>query len=322
MTAEKLPITPSESEVSCIVAEYLNCEAQSVRRFSMGLFHYVFDVQTKGGKRIIVRISTPVNRDYLRGGLYWNEKLRPLGVPLPKVLAHDLRGERPFVILERLAGVDLNDCYTKLSAEQKQSLACQIVEIQRHVSTLPEAKGYGFAFSYEDKTLSQTSNWLQVLIKHLDRSRGWINQTKLCDENHVDRVQAALEGHHNYFDNVPPSPFLGDITTKNVIMEEGRLSGIVDVDDLAFGDSLLTLGLTEMSLLSSGWSTDYIGYWKESLAIGSDQEEALRLYTAMFCVCFMGELGMTFNRDESPSVSPDKVGDLEGILESLLEVGS
>ena len=39
---------------------------------------------------------------------------------------------------------------------------------------------------------------------------------------------------------VPPLPFLDDLTTKNVLVDGGRLSGVVDVDVVCFGDPLAT----------------------------------------------------------------------------------
>lgn len=45
----------------------------------------------------------------------------------------------------------------------------------------------------------------------------------------------------SYTSEVKPTPFLDDTTTKNVIINDGKLSGIVDVDYVNFGDHLLTL---------------------------------------------------------------------------------
>ena len=65
-----------------------------------------------------------------------------------------------------------------------------------------------------------------------------------------------------YFSAVRPTAFLGDITTKNVLVHEGKLSGIVDVDEICYGDPLFVVGLTHMALLAMGADTDYTTGWR------------------------------------------------------------
>ena len=60
-----------------------------------------------------------------------------------------------------------------------------------------------------------------------------------------------------------------------MIINKGKLSGIVDVDGACFGDKLYTVALTKMSLLSSKDNLDYIDYWCEELNISEEQYKAL-----------------------------------------------
>ena len=54
----------------------------------------------------------------------------------------------------------------------------------------------------------------------------------------------------DYLSKVSPTAFLDDTTTKNVIVsEKGELSGICDLDEMCFGDTLHSLAITKMSLL-------------------------------------------------------------------------
>jgi hypothetical protein len=95
---------------------------------------------------------------------------------------------------------------------------------------------------------------------------------------------------------VRPRPFLDDTTVKNVLVHEGRFRGIVDVDELGFGDSLLVIGLTRTALLSRGLDCDYTDSWCEALALTEEQHEVVRFYTALYGVVFLSEQGEAFNR--------------------------
>ena len=115
-----------------------------------------------------------------------------------------------------------------------------------------------------------------------------------------------------------PTCFLDDITTKNVIINNGVLSGIVDVDSLAFGDSLLTVALTKVSLLSSGYDTEYTDYWTERLDLDTKQKKALDLYSAIFCLDFLSEEGQVFNKKKSTNVNSKRVNVLINLLNKIL----
>jgi aminoglycoside phosphotransferase (APT) family kinase protein len=134
---------------------------------------------------------------------------------------------------------------------------------------------------------------------------------------YADRTRQLLCSYTSYFSAVGPTPFLDDITTKNVIVHQGRLSGIVDVDQICFGDSLLTIGLTRMALMADSFDLDYIEHWMDLLKLDSQQRRIVNAYTLLFCVVFMSELGERFNRAEAKDIDLTRYVHLESIFERL-----
>jgi hypothetical protein len=122
---------------------------------------------------------------------------------------------------------------------------------------------------------------------------------------------------NEYFKNLSKTPFLGDITTKNVLVYEGRLSGIVDVDEMCYGDPLFTIGLTNMALLNMEADTKYIDFWLDEIRASDIQRKAVTFYTLLFCADFMGEQGMKFDNDNNVRVDPDSVKRLSLIFDRL-----
>ena len=114
----------------------------------------------------------------------------------------------------------------------------------------------------------------------------------------VSAAQAAL-------DCLPSTAFLHDTTTKNVIVSpEGRFSGIVDVDDLCFGDPRYVVALTLAALLASGGPIDYVDAWMRLASFRDDY--IFRLYVAMFIVDLMSEHGQVFNGNQTRSNPGDR----------------
>ena len=120
-------------------------------------------------------------------------------------------------------------------------------------------------------------------------------------------------------DALPPVPFLHDTTTKNVIVTpEGSFSGIVDVDDLCFGDPRYVVALTLASLMVFGVATHYVDAWMNAADYLNDR--IFRLYVALFLVDFMSEHGQEFNGHVLPSSADCRNRSLHVFAESLRRI--
>jgi hypothetical protein len=135
--------------------------------------------------------------------------------------------------------------------------------------------------------------------------------------SYVDRATRTLSRYGAYFESVRPVPFLDDTTTKNVLVEQGRLTGIVDVDQLCFGDPLLTVGLTQTALLANGLDVDYVQHWMNLLRLNKQLRQVVDAYSLLFCVDFMSELGQRFNKENQPEIDVEKLARLELVFETL-----
>lgn len=308
--------TPTETDAAILVEPAVGEAASRVARFATGLANYVYDVVTVGGSRVVVRMN--VLPEGLAGANRWLTRLRALGVPVPRVLYADLEAKLtpfPALVLEHLPGVDLGEVLPSLSPVEKRAIAAEVVAAQQRVHTLPPGAGYGYVADAARPFPHRA--WRAVVAASLARSRARIEQGGVFDPEHVTRLEARLHGWDHYLAGVRPVAFLDDTTTKNVLVHEGRLSGIVDVDVVCYGDPLWTVALTRMALLSDDHDLDYLWAWCELADIGQDQRAVLDFYTAVFCVDFMSEVGQTFNRETAVAADPVWVNRLEGIYSHL-----
>ena len=151
--------TPSVRDAADVIRSRLGLEPVETQRFPTGLCHHVFSVTASDQQKCVVRIATPKTKRLLAGGVYWNEFLRPIGVPLPRIVATGLEPseiEFPFVVLEQLPGTDLSQIYLTLTSAEKLEIVSEVVRIREKVSALPEAGGFGFAYSYEEPPAYRT----------------------------------------------------------------------------------------------------------------------------------------------------------------------
>jgi aminoglycoside phosphotransferase (APT) family kinase protein len=236
------------------------------------------------------------------GAVHLSGLLRPRGVPFPEILAENTKGELPWLVLQRLPGRDLGGVMADLTGAQLERTAISVSRAQAITAKTASAGRYGYAVLPEQ---APYSTWSQVLEANLDRSRRRIASARLFDPTLVDVVQTALGVRRERVDQIEPGPFLHDTTTKNVIVTpDGNFSGIVDVDDLCFGDPRYPAALTLVVLLAYGGPTEYVSAWLRHAEKPDDP--TFRLYVALFLLDLMAEHGQVFNGNERPSIPKDR----------------
>jgi GNAT superfamily N-acetyltransferase len=161
-------------------------------------------------------------RKNLEGSVFWDRELTPLKLPTARILHHDLAAEFPYTILEHIKGADLGRLFSSLTPNVRRQIAHSLAEIQSRVAALPRAQGFGYGFSFSDPRLRES--WRAILDEQLDRARQWIRSVGVASESHVERVSRELTKIRGYLDDVVPTPFLHDTTTKNVLVTEGGLA--------------------------------------------------------------------------------------------------
>jgi aminoglycoside phosphotransferase (APT) family kinase protein len=284
-----------------------------VKRFTTGARHHVFDIGFQGRPPVVVRIGDPSARAEMEGAVYLSGLLRPRGVPLPAILAANVHAECPWLVLERLPGTDLGAIIAGVSDTQLDRIAAGVAQAQAITARTGTAERYGYAVRPEQ---APHFAWSQVLDAHLARSQRRITAARLFDAGLVDRVQRQLSMMRDPIDRVAPTPFLHDTTTRNVIVRpDGGLSGIVDVDDLCFGDPRYPAALTMAVLMAQGVPVGYVKAWLRHA--GHKEDRVFWLYVSAFLLDLMSEHGQVFNGNEPPS-TPDARSSLRLAFEACI----
>lgn len=299
MTAEN---APDEALAGALASAATGSRPVQVKRFGTGSHHHVFEFSFANRAPVVVRLNTEQGMAAMIGASKLSRLLRPLGVPLPEIIAADLGLPFPHLVLQRLSGTDLRFIVRTLSASRLEAIAKEVAKAQRIAAGTGSAGRYGYAVETAD---APRERWSEVLQDNLHRSRTRITAAGLFDLGAVDAVAALVARLTAQLDRQPAIPFLHDTTTKNVIATpEGEFSGIVDVDDLCFGDPRYVTALTLASLIVLGSSTYYVEAWMKLAEFEDDK--VFRLYVALFLVDFMSEHGQAFNGNQQPSSAEDR----------------
>lgn len=286
-------ISPSEAIAAAVVTAMTNEKVLSAIRMTTGDQYFVFDVKTINSEYVIRMTDVSHKKNFI-SAIYWQEKLIPLGIPLAKFIKSDLKGDYsqfPALLMKRLPGDDLCNVYSNLTDSDKKNLAKEIIEIQSKTKLLPDGSGYGISASYEQ--MPESNSWYDFLMDRLLLFKDIIRKNAVFDGNEVIKVISIAKDMKKELHLIPAKPFLWDASERNVIIYKGKITGIVDVDDVCFGDPLFVLGLTYVALENEGHDTLYADYWTEALQLDSKAQCRLEFYRLFYSVVFMRKHSMT-----------------------------
>ena len=277
-------------------------KANSIQRCSAGIANYVFIVSAESGKYVL-RCSA--QKDAYKETIRCLHVLSACHIPIPTVIAEGSSDGFDYLILSYIEGDDIGNVYSELTDEQKRQIAREVIAIQKKVSELP--------VEYDEKW-----NWNNEISDMLDRANHRIGINRHFDVRKVESVRTIQEEMWSYFDNIHPAYYLDDISTKNLLISNGKVSGVIDIDWLVPGDVLTFIAMTRVALLNMEMDTKYADYLLDELHPGTEEYRAYTFYCLMYCVDFMGERGMQF-LDKKIPVNQTVIDRLNGIFDMLLE---
>ncbi len=128
---------------------------------------------------------------------------------------------------------------------------------QAVVAELPHRGRYGYAARPEAAPLT---SWIELLHNHLARNRASMIPLDADAAEVLETCAALLSQVSPELDALPLTAFLPDTSTKNVIVtDDGKFSGIVDVDELCYRDPRQVAALT-LASMSRGTSEGSVVY--------------------------------------------------------------
>lgn len=289
--------------ISEIFFSCFNKIPQETERCAIGIGNNVYIVKCDDNKYIL-RCSGDKNA--YEDTVYWLKRLFALNIPVPKVLFCGQYQKYSYLILNYIEGKDIGLVYCGLTAEEKKKIAKDVIAIQRKVSRLTL------------ENIDDEWSWADFVDNILERAEKLIVQNGYFDVQKVTRLREQKVCLEKYFSAVKPVAYLDDISTKNLLIHNGRISGIIDVDWIGTGDDLTFIALTYVALLNMDCETDYVEYLLKERGCTASEMKAFCFYSMMYCVDFMGERGTQFG-DKRIEVSDEIIKRLNQIYEMLWE---
>lgn len=269
-----------------VVAELLGVAVTAVRPMqpeaSTGR---AFAITLGDGRAVVAKLSQP---GHSVAPMARNlEVLGGLGVPAPRVLgAGSWDGDPPreVLVMSKLPGRDLRQVMPVMTRDQLSVLAREVIGIQGVVAGLPVHGDCGYVAIGEPGRRS----WLDV-VRHPNTYR-YADPLPPDTVTLAPRLWQLIDAAAERLARVRPVCFLDDLTTKNVLIDGGRLSGVVDFDWICQGDPRFHLGLTTAAVVTvehARWGGHYVSELVRAAGLAAEDQRFIDLYTALFLINFL-----------------------------------
>ncbi len=276
-----------KQQVMMLISDILGIQPLTATHMTFGHNSITYDIRLPN-RNVILRTN---KNTHVFAKTEWNLTiLAQLGLPVPHVLATDVTQEKyPFayMMLEKIPGRDLRYELPTMTHAQMTRVAEQTVTFQHKVATLPLGNGFGYVPIGEQ---SAFSSWIELLQYEMNKS------THNASNEFIDRWSTRLTHIFSRFEpylaQVQPTCFLDDVTTKNVIVLNGELQGLVDFDCVCYGDPLWMIGLTKTAIVSD-IGTEALFYADELCRIWGltdEQRNIVNFYAVIHALEFMERL--------------------------------
>ena len=298
-----------------IILKHFKKNAEKIERMTLGLDNEVFSVQVDD-LNYIVRLN---KRESLKGSSKYIPIFKSEDIKVPEIIAEDYSKELiPYnwQILSKIEGVDIDKVISILNEEQLKSIAEKIADIIKKLIVLPTNGLFGYVGVNEEKCEKSLNKFLEtMLIKIKERNL----KTKVLKKEYIKIFEKILKKYETYFTDSQSQFYFDDMSSKNVMIFDGKFNGLVDLDGVSYGDFLDVVGRIKASWYGTKYGNFYTNAVMDNLNLDDNQRKMVTVWALLNRIWWQSEIGIQFNKNTSTNIDSGKVKKGNMVINELIK---
>jgi aminoglycoside phosphotransferase (APT) family kinase protein len=279
-------------------------EPLKITKKTVGICNEVFEIEFEN-ESYILRMNE--EKKYLYGTHKFLPIFQKLQITTPTIIAEDYSKKQfsfCYQILSKIEGQDLGIAIHEISENNLKLIASEISNIFDKFNSLPLEDTFGEITGLDEEKY----NNLTEIIENQKRTILERNEkTKVIDEETIDILNNIINNYQNYFLQVKPKLYYDDICSKNVMINNGEFSGLVDLDFLMKGDYLESIGRIIASWYGKKHEEIYINEIIKLQKLDETQQKIVKMYAILNLIYWTSEEGIQFNGNSSEEINWENV---------------
>lgn len=297
-----------------IVQKYLGETITHIERLKIGICNEVFLISTSQWKMVL-------RMNQKNDALLWTENhtklFQSLEIPVPKIIFSDYSQETfPYnlQIIEYIDWVDLGLVIESLSPKELKNIASEVVNIFNKLATVPTNGKFGWI---EIDNSQLMDSWWDIMKADVIEPRNAL--TGVVGNELIEKEKELYKSCLPYFNTVKSTLFYDDITSKNILIKDGKFVGLVDLDCLMCGDPLETIGSIKASWFGTVYGDIYTKSIEDGLWLNAEQRKMVTAYAILNRTLWLSEIWIKFNENTTSEIDWKKVEENKNIINNLYE---
>jgi aminoglycoside phosphotransferase (APT) family kinase protein len=313
-TKEKPQSKLHEQAVKRIVLHHFGKEPEKIEKMDVGLDNEVYSIQV-GSNEYILRLNS---RDSLKGSSKFIPLFKSKGIKVPDIIAEDYSKKvvpYNWQIMTKIKGRDLGRIISSLTEEQLRDIAKEIAMIAKKLLTIPTNGKFGYVGVTEEK-LKPSLN--EVVQEMLDDIKERNEKTGVVKDEYIQIFEKLLKEYESYFRQAPSQFYFDDMNYKNVMIQNGKFNGLVDLDGVSYGDFLEGIGRIMANWYGTKHGDFYTKEVMDNLGLNKDQRKIVTMWALLNRIYWQSEIGIQFNANTSTKIDSKLVDEGNARIDNLI----
>ena len=289
-----------------------------ISRKTIGMCNEVYELKFSTDS-FILRMNQ--EKEWIYGTHKFLPLFQRLNIKTPRIVAEDYsKKDFPFCyqILTKLKGKDLGLVINELNPSNLKEIAREVSDIFDKFNSLPHAEDFGMMTGLNEEKHDSLWEGIENHTKTILQR----NQTSNVIDNEIMEIrQKILSDYKPYFLALKPKLYYDDICSKNVMIHEGKFSGLVDLDFLIKGDYLEAIGRMKADWYGEEAGELYIREIIRLQQLDTFQQKIIVVYAILNLILWTSEEGIRFNGNSTGEVNwanvENKRRKIMGLYESI-----
>lgn len=271
-----------------------------ITRKTIGICNEVYELHYETNSYIL-RMNK--EKEWIYGTHKFLPLFQRLNIKVPTLISEDYSKTKfPFCyqIQTKIAGKDLLIVFEELSPSDLKAVAREISLIFDKFNTLPYQKNFGGLTGLNE---DHTESLLAVIESRRKGIYQGNSSTKVIDKEVAEIHAALIEDCREYLLSVRPKLYYDDMSSKNVMIHNGKFNGLVDLDFLMKGDYLEGIG----GIVAGWYGTEsgqiYINEIFKLQKLDEFQQKIVKAYAIFHLILWTSEEGVKFNSNSTGEIN-------------------
>jgi len=289
-----------ENLIIKVIQKYFGVIPTKIFRMTTGICNEVYTA-VMPDREVIVRMS-PYEK-FLLGSHNNIPIFKSLGIKVPEILGEDY-GKTiipyNYQIQSKIEGRDIDQVISTLNDIELKNIAKEISNILNKVKTIPTTDKFGVVWGGEGEFSDTWTKRMRIWVEE-SKERG--KKTGVMDEKTSTLLKKLYDNNKAYFDTVKPVSYFGDMSSKNVMILDGKFNGLVDLDGYTQGDYLEGISRIKASWYGTSYGKIYTDALMDAQNLTPAQRKMVAVYALMNRISWACENGIQFNQNTKPVVN-------------------